>query len=97
MVWPVPAITPGAVFVAAVVAELTTTEIPELAANAPLRTASCKVYFPAVENVAVVLSALALAKVTAPGPPIALHVVCRVLPLVLAVPERLAGAGSVTV
>ena len=92
-----PAFTTGAEFVAAVVAALTTIDISEAEDNVPSLAVSRKVYLPAVENVAVVLSALALAKVTAPGPPIALHVVCRVLPLVLAVPERLAAAGNVMV
>ena len=89
--------TTGAVF--DVVAALTTIVISEVEDNASSVAVSRKVYLPAVENVAVVFSALALAKVTTPGPPIALQVVFRVLfgMPALAVPERLAAAGNVMV
>ena len=57
-------------------------------------------YVPEVENVAVVVSALAFAKLTVPGPLNFDQVVCSVplgKPSSVAVPDRLAPAGNVMV
>ena len=56
-------------------------------------------YVPAVENVAVVLNARALANVTVPGPLTLVHITVSALPngkpSSVAVPTSLTGAGSV--
>lgn len=63
---------------------------------------SCRVYSPVCEKVAVVLSALLLAKLTAPAPLCLLHVTITTLgglgkPSSLTVPARETGPGKVTV
>ena len=80
--------------------ELTTIVTSELEDSAVSLAVSRKTYVPAVENVAVVLSALRFAKVTVPGPLNLLHVVWSVpfgKPSSVTAPERLAPAGSVMV
>src|SRR5438876_628458 len=91
MVWPRPASTTGAVFTGG----LTTIVTSAVEDSAVSLAVSRKTYVPTVENVAVVFSALAFAKVTGAGPLNSDQVVRRVpfgKPSSVAVPERLASA-----
>src|ERR1044071_7500643 len=79
---------------------LTVIVISEVDDNALSLAVSRNPYVPEVENVAVVLSALTFPNVTVPGPLTFDHIVCRVpfgKPSSVAVPDRLAAAGSVMV
>ena len=92
-----PAFTTGAVFVAAGLTVIVTSEVEDSAVSLVV---SRKTYVPEAEKVAVVLSRLAFPNVTVPVPLNFDHVVCRVLvgnPSSLAVPERFALAGRVMV
>ena len=80
---------------------MTTIVTSEVEDSAVSLAVSRKTYVPEMENVAVVLGALAFAKVTVPGPLNLDQVVERALPLgkpsSVAVPERFAPAGNVIV
>ena len=93
----IPALTTGAVFVDAGLTTIVTSEVEDSAVSLAV---SRNTYVPDVENVAVVLSALAFANETVPGPLSVLQVVWRVplgKPSSVAVPERFAPAGNVIV
>ena len=84
-------------FVAPLLAVIVTSELEDSTVSVAV---SRNTYVPAVENVAVVLSALAFAKLTVPGPLNFDQVAWRIplgRPSSVAVPERFAPAGKIIV